>query len=266
MTTDNPTPKATVTCELDGPVALVTLARPGHLNALNVQLVDELGSVLESLRGRAGVRAVVLTGAGRAFCAGADIKEFGLLDGPVEFRDFIVRLQDVNRAIELQPLPVVAAVNGIAFGGGLELALACDLRVADPRASFGVPEIKLALLPGAGGTQRLPRLVPAAMARQMLLTGDPIDALEAHRIGLVNEIAPESRSVERATALAATLARRPPLAVAGCRRLLDRSAGVTLDVGQELERQTVAMLFATADRAEGVAAFVEKRAPEFRGT
>lgn len=259
------TDEAVVTCELDGPVALVTMRRPQQLNSLNDQLVTELDATLASLNTRAEVRAVVLTGEGKAFCAGADIKEFSRFTEALEFRAFIVKLQDANRAIELGPTPVIAAVNGIAFGGGLELAMACDLRVADARASFGVPEIKLGILPGAGGTQRLPRLIPPAVARQMLLTGDPVDAAEAHRIGLVNEVAPEGTAVERAMVLASTIATRAPLAVASGKRLLDRSAALTLDAGLELERQTVAMLFGTQDRAEGVAAFLEKRPPEFRG-
>ena len=259
------TDEAVVTCEVDGPVALVTMRRSRQLNSLNDQLVTELDAVLASLNTRAEVRAVVLTGEGKAFCAGADIKEFSQFTEALEFRAFIVKLQDANRAIELGPTPVIAAVNGIAFGGGLELAMACDLRVADARASFGVPEIKLGILPGAGGTQRLPRLVPAAVARQMLLTGDPIDATEAHRIGLVNEVAPEGTAVERAIALASTIATRAPLALATGKRLLDESAALSLDEGLELERDTVAGLFDTEDRTEGVAAFLEKRAPEFRG-
>ena len=260
------TSTALVTCERRDSVALVTLCRADALNSLSTEVVAELDAAIATLAADAAVRAVVVTGEGKAFSAGADIKEFRALDGPVAFRGFIARLEQTLRRLEQLPQPSIAAVNGIAFGGGLELALACDLRVADPSARLGVPEIKLGLLPGAGGTQRLPRLVPPAVAHQMILTGDPIEAAEAHRVGLVNEVSAKGAVVDRALALAATLATRAPLALAAAKRLRDHAAGLPLDAALELERETVAMLFATDDRVEGTAAFVEKREPRFLGS
>jgi enoyl-CoA hydratase len=258
-TTDPP-----VTLEQDAGVALVTLRRPAQLNALGTPMIDALDDALTAAAEDPAVRVLVICGEGKAFSAGADIKEFGALAGPIEFRGFIEHLETVLRHLERLPKPSIAAVNGIAFGGGLELALACDLRVVDEQARLGVPEIKLGLLPGAGGTQRLPRIVAPAVAHAMLMTGDPIDAAEAHRVGLANEVAPPGTSLERALAIGRTLATRAPLALAAAKRLREAWA-LPLDVALEHERETVANLFATADRAEGTAAFVEKRDPHFRG-
>ena len=159
----------------------------------------------------------------------------------------------------------MAALHGVALGGGLELALACDLRVADDTARLGVPEIKLGLLPGAGGTARLPRLLPKAIAKQMLLTGAPLSAADAHRLGLVNEVVPAGGALDAALALAASLSSLPPLALAAAKRLVDEGAAMPLRSAITLERETVAMLFGTEDRVEGVRAFLEKREPTFQG-
>jgi enoyl-CoA hydratase/carnithine racemase len=248
-----------------GAVATLTLRRPEQLNALNAEIVAALRDRVDAIAADDDLRCVVVTGDGKAFSAGADIKEFGRLAGPSEFRDFIQHLERTLRMLEVLPKPSIAAVNGVALGGGLELAAACDLRVADPRARFGVPEIKLGLLPGAGGTQRLPRLVPAPVAKQMLLTGEPIDAQEAWRVGLVNEVTEEGRCVERAVELATALAERAPLAVAAAKQLVDHGTAISLEAALALERETVSMLFDTNDRVEGIAAFVERRPPTFRG-
>ena len=255
----------TVEYEVRGPVALVTLRRPEQFNAIDGQTVIDLDSTFSRIADDSTVRAVVITGEGKAFSAGADIKEFMQLETADEFRAFLHDLERALRRLELLPQASVAAVNGVAFGGGLELAMACDLRVADPRARFGVPEIKLGIVPGAGGTQRLPRLVPKAVAAQMLLTGDPVDATEAHRIGLVNEIVTHGSVVERALELATTLAARAPLAIAAAKRLLDSVTDTDLEAGLEAEREESATLFATDDRREGTAAFTEKRDPTFEG-
>jgi enoyl-CoA hydratase len=253
-----------VALERDAGVATISLHRPAQLNALGTPTIDALDEALTTAASDPAVRVLVICGDGKAFSAGADIKEFGALAGSIEFRGFIEHLETVLRRIERLPKPSIAAVNGIAFGGGLELALACDLRVVDEHARLGVPEIKLGLLPGAGGTQRLPRIVAPAVALAMLMTGDPIDAAEAHRIGLANEVAPAGTALERATAIGRVLATRAPLALAAVKRLRDAWA-LPLDVALEHERETVANLFATADRAEGTSAFVEKREPRFRG-
>jgi enoyl-CoA hydratase len=250
--------------EARGAVALITLRRPEQLNALNAELVSGLRDQIDRIAADEALRSVVVTGAGKAFSAGADIKEFGALAGPSEFRDFIQHLERTLRSLELLPKPSIAAVNGAALGGGLELAAACDLRIADPRARFGVPEIKLGLLPGAGGTQRLPRLLQRGVAKQMLLTGDPLNAHEALRVGLVNEVSDEGGSLDRAVELAIALADRAPLAAAAAKQLVDHGTGLPLDAALALERETVSMLFDTEDRIEGVAAFVERRQPKFR--
>ncbi|MGH9025133.1 MAG: enoyl-CoA hydratase/isomerase family protein [Acidimicrobiia bacterium] len=258
-------PTDVVTYDRDGAIAVVTLRRPRQLNSLDAATAAALLAASARAAEDADVRAVVITGEGKAFSAGADIKEFGSLETAEEFRFFLRDLEAACRAWELLPQPVIAAVNGMALGGGLELALGCDLRVADPGARFGLPEIKLGILPGAGGTQRLPRLVPLAVATQMILSGEPIDAAEALRIGLVNEVTDAGSTVERAKELARVLAQRPPLALATAKRLLDRVPSLPLEAATELERDAVSMLFTTADRAEGVAAFTEKRTPRFTG-
>jgi enoyl-CoA hydratase len=178
---------------------------------------------------------------------------------------FLQQFTDTYDRLARLTKPSIAAVNGLAFGGGLELALACDLRVVARGARLGVPEIKLGLLPGAGGTQRLARLLPAAVTKHMLMTGDPISAEEAHRLGLVNEVVDDGTALAAAERLAERLATGPPLALAAAKRLVDIGGPMALEGGIALERETVSLLFATEDRAEGVAAFMEKRAPHFQG-
>jgi enoyl-CoA hydratase len=258
------TDEALVTLEQEAGVAAIVLRRPAQLNALGTSTIEALDDAIRTAAEDPAARVIVVSGEGKAFSAGADIKEFGALAGPIEFRAFIERLETVLRRLERLPKPSIAAVNGIAFGGGLELALACDLRVVDEQARLGVPEIKLGLLPGAGGTQRLPRIVAPAVALEMLMTGDPVDAAEAHRIGLANEVAPAGTALQRALAIGQKLATRAPLALAATKRLRE-SWALPLDVALDHERETVANLFATADRSEGTAAFVEKREPRFRG-
>jgi enoyl-CoA hydratase/carnithine racemase len=253
-----------VTVEHDAGVSVITMRRPALLNALGTPTIDALDRAFTAAADDPAVRVLVISGEGRAFSAGADIKEFGALAGPVEFRGFIEHLETALRRLEQLPKPSIAAVNGIAYGGGLELALACDLRVVDEQSRLGVPEIKLGLLPGAGGTQRLPRIVAPAVAVEMLMTGDPIGAAEAHRIGLANEVVPSGMALERAMAIARSLAMRAPLALAAVKRLRE-SWSLPLGLALEHERETVANLFATEDRAEGTSAFTEKREPRFRG-
>ena len=207
---------------------------------------------------------LVVSGEGKAFSAGADIKEFAALAGPVEFRAFIERLETVLRRLERLPKPSIAAVNGMAFGGGLELALACDLRVVDEGARLGVPEIKLGLLPGAGGTQRLPRIVGPRRrdADAHDRRSDRRGRSAPRRPGERDR--PRGAALERAVELARTLATRAPLALAAVKRLREAWA-LPIDVALDHERETVANLFATEDRTEGTAAFVEKREARFRG-
>jgi enoyl-CoA hydratase len=246
-------------------IAVVTLTRPDRLNAIGTDTLAALDAALTQLEADASVRAFVVTGEGRAFCAGADIDELAMLDGAAGFARFVRAFTDVLDRLERNPKPSVAAIDGAAFGGGLELALACDLRAASDAARLAVPEIQLGLLPGAGGTQRLPRLIPRGVALQMLLTGSPLGAVEAHRLGLVNELSGDSPAVVVAMRLARELAAGPPLALGAAKHLVQRGATLSLTDAIDLERETVAGLFATDDAAEGLTAFRTKRSPEFRG-
>ena len=254
-----------LTTEVRGRVAVLTLNRPDRLNAIGTETLDLLAGAVQALRADDRVRALVLAGAGRAFCAGADLGEIGSLPDARGFRGFVGRMTEVYRLIEDCPKPSVAAVHGFAFGGGLELALACDLRVAESGARLGVPEMKLGVLPGAGGTQRLPRLLPAGIARQMILTGEPITAERAHALGLVNELAEPGHALAAALGLAGQLAAGAPLALAAGKRLVDQGLGMDLDAAIAYERESVSILFGTADRAEGLTAFRERRPADFAG-
>jgi enoyl-CoA hydratase len=251
--------------EIRDRVAVLTLNRPRTLNALGSATMERLEAALAALRGDDRVRALVVAGAGRAFSAGADLAEIESFTTPHQFRDFVGRLTAALALLQDFPKPSVAALHGFAFGGGLELALACDLRVAERGTRLGVPEMKLGVLPGAGGTQRLPRLIPPAVAKQMILTGEPVDAERAHTLGLVNELAEPGGALAAAEALAARLAAGAPLALAAGKRLIDQGLGMDLDAAIAYERETVAVLFCTEDRDEGLKAFRERRPGEFRG-
>jgi enoyl-CoA hydratase/carnithine racemase len=249
----------------DGAIAVVTLTRPDRLNAIGNDTLVALDAALVELEADDGVRAFVVAGEGRAFCAGADISVLSGLEGAAGFAQFVHTFTDVLDRLEQHPKPSVAAIDGAALGGGLELALACDLRVAAHGARLGVPEIKLGLLPGAGGTQRLPRLIPRGVALQMLLTGAPLGAIDAHRLGLVNELSGAEPALAVAERLAREIAAGPPLAHRAAKHLVHQGALLPLIEAIDLERETVAELFATDDAAEGLAAFRAKRSPEFRG-
>ncbi|TDU01793.1 enoyl-CoA hydratase [Streptomyces sp. 846.5] len=251
--------------ELRDRLAVLTLDRPEVLNAIGTGTADRLQAVLEELREDDRVRALVLAGAGRAFSAGADLGEIEAFTAPYQFRAFVGRMTEVYGLLQAYPKPSVAAVHGFAFGGGLELALACDLRVAERGARLGLPEMKLGVLPGAGGTQRLPRLVPPGIAKQMILTGEPVDAERAYALGLVNELTDTGGALAAAEALAARLAAGAPLALAAGKRLVDQGLLMDLDAAIAYERETVAVLFSSEDRAEGLKAFRDRRPGEFRG-
>jgi enoyl-CoA hydratase len=254
-----------LTTEVRDRVAVLTLNRPDKLNAIGTPMLDLLESALRLLRGEREVRALVIAGSGRAFSAGADLDEIERCAGPYDFRSFVNRTTDVFALLEAFPKPSVAAIHGFAFGGGLELCLACDLRVAEAGARLGVPEMKLGVLPGAGGTQRLPRLVPLAIAKQMILTGEPITAERARSVGLVNEVAEPGCVLETALELAGRLAAGAPLALEAGKHLVDRGLGMDLETAIAYERETVSTLFTTLDRDEGLKAFRERREPEFHG-
>ncbi len=244
-------------------VALVTIDRQDALNALTFAIVGEIATALESLDRDPGCRAVVLTGAGeRAFAAGADIKELAGQTPTDLARDDPFVPWDRIRAIRT---PVIAAVRGVALGGGCELAMACDMIVAGDDARFGQPEIRLGVMPGAGGTQRLTRAIGKARAMDLILTGRTIDAREAEAAGLVSRVVPAAETVTAALALAATIASMSPLAVVAAKRAVLRAHELSLEAGLELERRDFYLLIASEDQREGRAAFSEKRPPTWKG-
>lgn len=250
--------------EEDG-LAVVTLDRPEALNALSRSLLEELREALREVAARQDVRVVILTGAGdRAFAAGADIKEMQQFS-PLETRGYAALGHEVARLLERMEKPVIAAVNGYALGGGCELALACDLRLAAEGAQIGQPEVTLGIPPGFGGSQRLPRLVGRGRASELLFTGSPIDAREAERIGLVNRVVPADQLLPAAKALARTMMERGPLALALTKAALQQAQESPLSSGLAYELEAFSLAFSTADKEEGMAAFSEKRKPAFRG-
>jgi enoyl-CoA hydratase len=245
-------------------VATITVNRPEKLNALNDATIAELGDAIDEARTREDVGGVILTGAGRAFVAGADISELSS-QGPIAARALARRGQEVFRRFETSPKPTIGAVNGFALGGGCELAMACHIRVASEQAKFGQPEVKLGVLPGYGGTQRLPRLVGKGRALQLLLTGEMIDAQEALRIGLVNRVVPAAELTAAAEGMLRQMLGNAPLALAACIEAVDRGLDMPLEEAMVLEATHFGFLAATEDMGEGTRAFLEKRPAQFAG-
>jgi len=259
---------STLTYRVEEHVAIVTLNRPDRMNTLGGTMKPDLAhAFFELARADQRVRAVVLTGAGeRAFCAGADIKERA--DHQICATDFFVAQKathDLFRGIEEFEKPTIAAINGVALGGGLELALCCDLRLAADHARLGLPEVRLGVIPAAGGTQRLPRLIGEARAKALMLTAAQIDAVRALDYGLVTQVLPGAELMPAALALAQQIGEMPPLAVRFVKRAVNRGMQTDLDSGLEYERYAAALLVDSEDRKEGMRAFVEKRKPVFQG-
>jgi enoyl-CoA hydratase len=251
--------------EVDGFIATITIAREKALNALNRQTLNEIGWALRDADGDARVRAVIVTGAGeKAFVAGADIAAMQDL-GATEARGFAQAGRTVGDVLEAMNKPVIAAVNGFALGGGCELALACDFIYASERAKFGQPEVNLGVIPGFGGTQRLPRRIGTARAMELVLTGDLIDAAEALRIGLVNKVVAPDQLMAEAKKTAEKIASKGPVAIAYARRAVRKSLELSLPAGNDLEAELFALLFATQDQKEGMQAFLAKRPAKFEG-
>jgi len=245
-------------------IATLTVNRPDKLNALNDATIAELGQAIDQIRVDDSIGGVIITGAGRAFVAGADISELSS-QTPVLAKARARGGQEVFRRIETCPKPVIAAVNGFALGGGCELAMACHIRIASDAAKFGQPESKLGLLPGYGGSQRLPRLVGKGRAVQLLITGEMIDAAEAYRIGLVNKVTTTNDLMTTAKEMMRIILANGPLAVALCIEAIDRGLEMSLDEGLILEANHFGLLAATDDMREGTRAFMEKRPPAFKG-
>lgn len=254
-----------VKLELDGAVAVITIDRPKALNALNKQVLSELSEAIAQVGSSKTIRALIVTGGGeKAFVAGADIAEMAAFSA-AEAQAFGELGHRVLDSLEHLHIPVIAAVNGFALGGGSELALACDFIYASEKAKFGLPEVTLAVIPGFGGTQRLTRLVGRARAKEMIFTGDMVDAAKAKEIGLALEVLPPADLMAHCRKIAGTIAKRGPLAVAQAKRVIDGGADLQLKDGNSIERDGFAKLFGTADQKEGMAAFLAKRPSEFKG-
>lgn len=250
--------------EKRGRVALVTVNRPDKMNALNVKTREEIIAVFKELGEDKDIRVVVITGAGeKAFIAGADIGEFSGKTA-LEQREIMQRSRAFD-AMEDFPKPVIAMINGYALGGGCELALACDIRIASAKAKLGQPEVKLGLIPGGGGTQRLARAIGEGKAMELILTGDMVDAEEALRLGLVNQVVAPENLEDRAMELANKIAEMSPIALAMAKKSVKNAARLDLAAGLEAESNLFALCFASEDKEEGVRAFLEKRKPAFKG-
>jgi enoyl-CoA hydratase len=250
--------------ERRGAVSILTINRPDKRNALNGALRCSLLGALDSVARDGGVRAVVLTGAGdKAFVAGADIAEFEGRSPVDQFR--VMKQPTVFDALERLGKPVIAAINGFCLGGGMEIALACDIRIASTAARFGQPEVNLGIIPGGGGTQRLPRIVGLGAASRLILTGELIDAAEALRLRLVEEVVAPDALMSRALAIAEGIAAKSPVAVSAAREATRAALNLSLDEGLKLETALFQLCFASEDKVEGVKAFLEKRTPNFPG-
>jgi len=245
-------------------VAVITINRPEKRNALNIQTRAEGAAILDELRADDSVRVVIITGAGdKAFIAGADIAEFA---GRTAISQREVMLErGLFNAVDTFPKPIIAMVNGYCLGGGCEVALACDIRVASETASFGQPEINLGIIPGGGGTQRLPRLVGEGKAMEMILTGEIIDAQTAFNLGLVNHVVPADQLEIKTMEIANRIAEKSPIALRLAKEAIKLAARSNLDEGLRREVDLFALCFSSADKDEGVKAFLEKRKPEFKG-
>ena len=249
---------ALVTLEQQGSVGILTIDRPEALNALNSAVLAELDAAITAVEQNDGIRAVILTGAGRSFVAGADIaemKEFSSIDG----KQFGVRGSGIFLRLENLPKPVIAAVNGFALGGGCELAMACDIRIASEKAKFGQPETGLGITPGFGGTQRLPRIVGISKAMELILTAKTIGAAEALEIGLVSQVVPPEELMDKAMELASAICANAPIAVAESKRCIRMGMQTDIATGSAFESEAFGVTCGTQDKNEGMGAFLEKR-------
>ena len=262
---DVPDQPELVQCTREGDLVWLTIQRPEVMNCLSFPTLRRLRTLCAELRADLSIRAILVTGAGdKAFCAGADLKERKSM--PAERVPlFVKNIRRTMDDVEALPQPTIAVLNGFAFGGGTELALSCDLRVAAAQAQLGLTETTLAIIPGAGGTQRLPRLVGRARATDLILTGRKLDAAEAERIGLVNRVAPDGRLRETALELARAIADNGPVAVRAAKAAIDQGGEEPLARGLEVEARCYERVLGTEDRLEALAAFAEKRKPRYRG-
>ncbi|GAC1408144.1 MAG: enoyl-CoA hydratase-related protein [Candidatus Velthaea sp.] len=256
----------TITSTLEDGIALITLNRPGVLNALNAELLGELARALAAADADSAVRAVILTGAGeKAFAAGADISELNALPGGIAGSHQARKGQALTLQLERMRKPVIAAVNGFALGGGCEMAMACDIRIASENAKFGQPEVNLGIIPGYGGTQRMTRLIGRGMAMYLCLTAEMIDANEALRVGLVQKVVPLAGLLAEARRIAGLIAAKAPLAIEATKRAIDEGASLAMNAALAVEALQFGHMVGTADFKEGSKAFLDKRKPNFTG-
>lgn len=254
----------TLSIQNENGVSLITIDRPDVLNAVNDVVVAELGEAVQNAGDDESIGVIIITGAGeKAFVAGADIKAMSEMNAE-EALTFGMNGQAMTMLIEDSPKPVIAAVNGFALGGGCEIALACHLRIASENAVFSQPEVKLGLMPGWGGTQRLPRIVGKGKANEMILTGEMVSADEAYRIGLANAVVPQNILIETCLKLAESILRNGPNAIAQSLASINAGSGMQIKDGLEMEVKNFSRLFGTEEAKEGLTAFIEKRAPKFR--
>ena len=248
----------------EGIVTLI-LNRPEAANALSVQMLTELKEALYEIKYDRSIRCVIITGAGeKVFCAGADLKERAEME-MIQVRKTVGLIRENINNIEALPQPVIAAINGMAFGGGTELALACDIRVASETAKFGLTETSLGIIPGAGGTQRLPRLIGKGRAKELIFTARRIDAQEAEKIGLIEYVTAPDKLIEKAFEIAGMIAGNGPIAVAQAKFAIDKGYDVDLNTGLSIEQNAYEVIIPTKDRLEGLQAFKEKRKPVYKG-
>ncbi len=256
----------TLIIERSEAVATLTFNRPAALNAMNAAMLGELDQAIDELASDETVRSIIVTGSGtRAFIAGADIRELRAVESPLAGEAFARAGHRVLSKLRDMDKPTIAAINGFALGGGCEVALSCDVRIAAENTRIGLPEIRLGIIPGWGGTQLLPRLLGSGRAALLILTGDPVDAAEAYRVGLVDRVVPADKLPAEAQQLAAALAERPPLSVRAAKRAMRFAHEGPLSAGRDLEIALFGGLFSTEDRIEGTSAFLEKRTPVFKG-
>lgn len=260
----------TIKFEVKDSIAYITMNRPQVLNALNAALLAELGSIIETLyKDVRSIRGVIITGEGRSFVAGADISELlaevpGKSPNPSErFMDMVEETYQTLALLENYPRPVIAAINGFALGGGLELSLACDLRIASTKAKMGLPEAKLGLLPTYGGTQRLPRLVGIGIAKELIYTGIQINAERAEKIGLVNKVVEPDELIPAAEEIIRTIAKNAPLSIKYDKIAINKGMQMSLEEGLRLEKALGGLALGSEDAKDGIAAFLEKRSPVF---
>ncbi|MDY6880584.1 MAG: enoyl-CoA hydratase-related protein [Desulfatiglans sp.] len=255
----------TIIYEKEGNIGIITLNRPKSMNSINLELINDLNQVLTEIEADKGIGAVILTGHEKFFGAGADIKEINTIDSAIKAHDFVNVIRPLFDRLENLEKPTIAAVSGLALGGGCELTLACDFRIAAENAQFGLPEVKIGVLPGGGGTQRLPRLIGAGRAKEMLYIGDPIDAEEAYRVGLANKVVKLEALMDEAKKMAAKLARQPVYGIKMIKACVNKGTGMDLRSGLDYESRCFEFLFSTEDQTEGIKAFVEKRKPVYQG-